>query len=69
MWFNVDDSNGLPELGKNYSYIIIARPLLYGYRDVSVDERVIMTTFSFFFLLFKLFRIFYNNSYCFMYQN
>ncbi|KAG4940936.1 hypothetical protein JHK87_044807 [Glycine soja] len=39
MWFNVDDSNGLPELGKNYSYIIIARPLLYGYRDVSVDER------------------------------
>ena len=55
-WFvnaNVDDSNGLPKLGKNYSYIIIARLLLYGYRDVPVDERVTMTNFSFFFLLLR----------------
>jgi len=44
MWFNADDSNGFPELGKNYNYIIIAQLLLYGYR-------VTMTTFSFFFLL------------------
>ena len=58
MWFKAGDSNGLPKLGKNYSYIIIAWPLLYGCRDVPIDERVIMTTVSFFFLLLSSFEFF-----------